>query len=525
MALLDAPHLKALHEHGKGDAWHIDSICRRLDLNDPWSFHAGRTVYRKAETKDEELVVPAPHLFTSLSSSSVSGSPDAVVLPSVAQCAVHLELLEVFFKLRSDILHSTALETTFGIKQSHRTVYQRVYGKPIRQPVKLKDPMWDEKRRKKWPYFLTLAVARFEIWAEKAAATLVGEKEEAVQLPYLPPLDILMVWHAFLLNPKAFESYCNGPGRDLSRLRQIPFPWKEIHDAIDTRHLTFTLPAPSAAWFSTTLSLSPDLFAFLTLTSTKPTNHPILAATTRFGTHGIPFRPSNNNNNTAPPPPPPPSDPSNDAQESAAFLSLLHTSRVHHQRQAPLADNVQRQAAFVDKMHRFLWLRAPSLAGTLRRAVARYDRFLALFALYRGEMLVPTLDIDLVWHTHQLSAGKYERDMLRRVGRFINHDDTVGQGTLRGGRERTREVWRVRVGGEYEVCLCWDCEAIVDVLEEMEDGDKEQRGEGEEEEGEYWFEKVMQRVRNEVEYYRAVEAARRWKWERLPVRVKAWGEQ
>jgi hypothetical protein len=172
-------------------------------------------------------------------------------------------------------------------------------------------------------------------------------------------------------------------------------------------------------------------------------------------------------------------------------------------------------------MHRFLWLRAPSLEGTLRRAVARYDRFLSLFALYPGEMLVPTLDIDLVWHTHQLSAARYERDMRARVGRFVNHDDTVGQGTLQGGRDRTREVWQIRVGGEYEVCLCWDCEAVVAVLEVVEDEEEEGGGE----EDEYWFEKVMQRVRNEVEYYRAVEMARRWKWERLPVRVRAWGEK
>ena len=35
-------------------------------------------------------------------------------------------------------------------------------------------------------------------------------------------------------------------------------------------------------------------------------------------------------------------------------------------------------------------------------------------------LCVPTLDIDLVWHTHQLLADKYGDDCIRFVKRFIN---------------------------------------------------------------------------------------------------------
>jgi hypothetical protein len=159
-------------------------------------------------------------------------------------------------------------------------------------------------------------------------------------------------------------------------------------------------------------------------------------------------------------------------------------------------------------MHRHLWIRAPSLAGTLRRSIDRYDSFLRLFALYPGEMLVPTLDIDLVWHTHQLSAARYQGDMLWRTGRFIDHDDKLGTGVLKGGMDRTREVWKMRVGGEYEVCLCWECEAVVDAWEGMGDGVLD----GDEE-------VVRDAVQAEVEYYRVVEMARRKGWRMLPVRV------
>jgi hypothetical protein len=33
---------------------------------------------------------------------------------------------------------------------------------------------------------------------------------------------------------------------------------------------------------------------------------------------------------------------------------------------------------------------------------------------------VPTLDIDLVWHTHQLNSLQYERDCFEYVGRFVD---------------------------------------------------------------------------------------------------------
>ena len=35
-------------------------------------------------------------------------------------------------------------------------------------------------------------------------------------------------------------------------------------------------------------------------------------------------------------------------------------------------------------------------------------------------MLVPTLDIDLAWHTHQMMAMRYSDDCLCYVGRYVN---------------------------------------------------------------------------------------------------------
>jgi hypothetical protein len=46
--------------------------------------------------------------------------------------------------------------------------------------------------------------------------------------------------------------------------------------------------------------------------------------------------------------------------------------------------------------------------------------FLDLMALSPTLFSVPTLDIDLVWHTHQLMPEKYRANCSAYVGRFID---------------------------------------------------------------------------------------------------------
>ncbi|KAL2130156.1 hypothetical protein VTI74DRAFT_6811 [Chaetomium olivicolor] len=317
-----------------------------------------------------------------------------------------------------------------------------------------------------------------------------------------------MVWHAFLLNPHSFKTWCSDRG--LTRLRQIPFPWKLIHTAITTFTITadvppyestftFTSPPSAAEQFQQIFNLAPDLLAYLTslpvALGTSDLSDPLLRATTRFGSDTLtPMRldPFRRRLHALRP----------DAIQDHAFMDLLYACSQQKPQHRPLADNVVRQAAFVDKMHRQLWIRSPALEGTLRRARERYEEFLGLFKAYPGEMLVPTLDIDLVWHTHQLGAARYERDMLVAGGSYIDHDDKIGRGHLRRGSERTKELWSIRVGGEYEGCNCWDCEAVVTALEEDQEIDVEE---------------VVKKVAREVEYYRVVEMTRRRGWGMLPV--------
>lgn len=132
-----------------------------------------------------------------------------------------------------------------------------------------------------------------------------------------------------------------------------------------------------------------------------------------------------------------------------------------------LTDAVLRQGSFVAKMHHHLWLRSPGIhdldhgTGTLPRARSRYINFFRLFSAYPGETMVPTLDIDLFWHTHQLCPGAYYWYALQpdHAGRFIDHNDKLATGVLDDGFERTTRKYADRYGGDrYGGCFCWYCE-------------------------------------------------------------------
>ena len=55
--------------------------------------------------------------------------------------------------------------------------------------------------------------------------------------------------------------------------------------------------------------------------------------------------------------------------------------------------------------------------------------------------LVPTFDIDLCWHTHQLHSVSYRQWCIEHLGVAVNHDDTVGQESLDNGLRETTSAW------------------------------------------------------------------------------------
>lgn len=82
----------------------------------------------------------------------------------------------------------------------------------------------------------------------------------------------------------------------------------------------------------------------------------------------------------------------------------------------------------------------------LEKAIRRYYQFLQLMkkkSQITGKHvpLVPTLDIDLAWHTHQLFPQAYRDYCVEHVGRQINHDDSIEKDVIASGLRSTSLAW------------------------------------------------------------------------------------
>ncbi|KAH9998391.1 hypothetical protein BJV77DRAFT_750719 [Russula vinacea] len=113
-----------------------------------------------------------------------------------------------------------------------------------------------------------------------------------------------------------------------------------------------------------------------------------------------------------------------------------------------LVGAVLRQGSFIRKIHNLGWA-SPSYFEKREDAVALHYAIVRYHAL-----VVPTLDIDLVWHSHQLSGPRYQKDCKTNVGRYIDHDDKVEQFHLSDAFDATCRAWEKRYGVPYTQCGC-----------------------------------------------------------------------
>lgn len=126
-----------------------------------------------------------------------------------------------------------------------------------------------------------------------------------------------------------------------------------------------------------------------------------------------------------------------------------------------LSGAVMRQGIFMQKMVKIDWLHSPHARDTMQRLLEKYRRFVAIMASYPGQIAVPTLDVDLAWHTHQLCPPAYYRYTMEACQKFIDHDDKIDEGKLSSSFEWTSKIYQQRFGEVYSECTCWYCEGIL----------------------------------------------------------------
>ncbi|KAL8671496.1 MAG: hypothetical protein Q9168_004010 [Polycauliona sp. 1 TL-2023] len=125
-----------------------------------------------------------------------------------------------------------------------------------------------------------------------------------------------------------------------------------------------------------------------------------------------------------------------------------------------LVGAVVRQGTFIEKMHAIDWLHSPAVSSTMSRLPAKYERFFKILKLHKHNWAVPTLDVDLAWHTHQLHPVSYYEYSVRTTDRFINHDDKMYGPILSTAFEWTSKKYQSMFHEIYSECTCWYCEAV-----------------------------------------------------------------
>ncbi|KAI0050300.1 hypothetical protein FA95DRAFT_1603654 [Auriscalpium vulgare] len=427
----------------------------------------------------------------------------------------------------------------------------------LRQEVEASDAALPEaamrlETERRWAWFVGLAVERFERWVKNINLAPTNPKEFAHAAA--PPLDVWLVWHAYMLNPESFADDCSrhksllplsallgtsdsfflevleelgdmnkltpSEARIASWLSETDTPYDPLEaarvlthqslqcpvceKAVQARYLEsdgtgyaqqkFTVTCPACAFvitrdklaifrFTSDLALDLDsqkirdeygLGVYLPATL-RSSVLPEQKATARVVKEQLltvaPFKPSGHILKRGP---------MKSALEMAQNVgwdwSTVKTAvqlkvrartgaRVfgcyHDQRpfSVELVGAVLRQGSFVKKMKDLHWTEAdyfenPDDELALHHANVRYHAFLDLMSSSPSSFLVPTLDIDLAWHTHQLTGPRYQANCKAYVKRYVNHDDKVEETHLANAFDLTCRAWFDRFKVQYMQCGC-----------------------------------------------------------------------
>ena len=96
----------------------------------------------------------------------------------------------------------------------------------------------------------------------------------------------------------------------------------------------------------------------------------------------------------------------------------------------------------------------------MQRLIVKYGRFMGLIAAQPIHIVVPTLDVDLAWHTQQLSPQEYLAFTVKQTKKFIDHDDKIEDLKLNSAFSWTCREYQKLYNEVYSECTCWYCEAI-----------------------------------------------------------------
>ncbi|KAF8185116.1 hypothetical protein BJ912DRAFT_1060663 [Pholiota molesta] len=476
---------------------------------------------KKGERVDPQAQDELPPTYTPPTNFKIGIRTTAEPLVSIQQIKGHLALLNAFSELRNSI-----------------------------EGAEISVPRVANDKEGKWAWFVGLAVERFDRWCQELNLEDSLRDIDVI----MPPIDVVMVWHSYMLNPRwymedslriscckalktlerCFRQLLEDPLSPLlfseppSKKREhlwesrttLPFsPFDSMHALSETvihcprRGHPIRVPLMTAEGKG---YLQQNFIAYCTRPgcSSEPITKELLAfrklvkdlCTPSSGAHSsylpgtlFPLSPLDADKGkklkaafyettiakTIKRHAHPRCEPGSSEYEQHTALSMINNDQnlastrawmmIHTGPQliprvmSAYSDNkiysvelvgaVLRQGSFVQKMFDFGWTKRGYFDGSedelaLHHALARYHAFLDLMSSSMGSFFVPTLDIDLVWHTHQLMSTKYAADCNTYLGRFIDHDDKIEGLRLSSAFDMTCTAWKERFNVQYTYCGC-----------------------------------------------------------------------
>ncbi|KAL6404922.1 hypothetical protein AUP68_11758 [Ilyonectria robusta] len=299
-------------------------------------------------------------------------------------------------------------------------------------------------RESAWRFYVNMAVERMAKWFE--ASYELNLKNVT------PPLDVLMVWHAFLQSPKEWDRFSN-----LARIDHHSWNWDSLVSWLPaSQHAGLTYSQLSALRTTDTCNfeIPRDSIDIVRQIYPAPDLLELMDLSTSF------FQSPN----------------PDDTTEHLTHL-YLHRKKVHSFKTPNRHLNIRfdfheavgAQLGFANRLLQYSWHRMYSVEtaneSQFGAAIERYKKFMSLIKFSSGSHskeplaravpnLVPALDIDLVWRTHMLSPGEYRGFSNHNHGRLLEHRPSPHNAV---SRLKTAGVYQHVFGEEYDLCLCWPC--------------------------------------------------------------------
>jgi len=355
--------------------------------------------YSTSKAGGRETVIPNPTIFRNAfvpSEATLGRTETSLVYPDISHAAVHLALLECFRRLR---LSASRLDVELEKPAYSEKPRPREHYAPTRLP-----------ESERWDLLIRLAITRFTAWwmsidrvfRHARAFTYHAGGQSVVQLTkdYLPPLDVLLIWYAFMLDEKTYTAACHNRG--IPEVGQVCFPWPAIRDVLDVSTMTFKLPRAAENLFSTLTSQSADILTYL---EGPP-------AYVEFP--GLPI-------------------------------------------QTDLFAEVKQHEKFMDDAHGLLWIRSPALKGSLERSSIEYLEFQLSSNTADIQIHDIPFGVELICKTHKLYPRQYQL-FLQGItpastdSKSPTSPQIIADASLESARRLASE------------CYCWTCERIRDDL-------------------------------------------------------------